>query len=308
MFRENLTTCWLGRSGSESMLLAALWARATGPAVVLVALAASISGCTGVFFQPLRPHIFDPRKAGAVIEDHYFESADGTRLHSWYLPPVTTAETPAKGTILFLHGNAENVSTHIGSVYWLPAHGYGVLLLEYRGYGLSAGEPSFDGLLEDVGAADHYLDTLPGVHRERVVLLGQSLGGALGVLYAASPEGRGRFAAVIVDSGFASSRGIVRDTLAKVLLGRLLKYPLSWLVDGSYNPEDVIERISPTPVLISHSVDDTIIPFSHGERLFARAGSPKDFLQYEGAGHIGALHSEQGRSDLLEYLARTVNR
>lgn len=274
-------------------------------AAALWCLAAA--GCSGLFFHPLKPHVFDPRSTGLEVRDYYFEAADGVRLHSWYLPPRTSG-AEGRGTILFLHGNAQNVSTHIGSVYWLPAEGYGVLLLEYRGYGLSEGSPSFAGLLQDVRAADLFLDTVPGVRRERTVLLGQSLGGSLGVLYAASAEGKGRFAAVIADSAFSTSRGIARDTVSKVLVGRLLKYPLSWLVDGSYNPVDVIERISPTPVLISHSVDDTIIPFSHGEALFVRAGSPKEFLQYEGAGHIGALHSAQGRSDLLEYLARTVNR
>lgn len=271
----------------------------------LLAVAAIVAiGCTDVFFQPLRSHVFDPRDLGVHPQDIWLTAEDGVKLHAWLIPAVSER----KGTILFLHGNAENVSTHIASVYWLPAEGYEVLLLEYRGYGRSGGEPSFAGLLQDVAAADRYLDSVAGVRRDRVVLLGQSLGGALALLYAGRPGTKGRFRAVIADSAFADSRRIIRDSVARLpVLGFLLKYPLSWLIDASYNPEDAVGRISPTPVLILHSMDDPIVPYTHGEALFEHAGSPKELWEYKGAGHIGALRSAEGRKDLLEYLSRTVN-
>ena len=80
------------------------------------------------------------------------------RLHGWFLP----AQIPSRGTILFLHGNAENVSTHIGSVAWLPAEGFNVFLIDYRGYGLSEGVPTLDGLHRDVEAAIAKVFTLEG--------------------------------------------------------------------------------------------------------------------------------------------------
>jgi len=91
---------------------------------------ALVTGCTTLFFQPLGKHIRTPKDIGLDYEDLWFKSADGVLLNAWFLP----AKTVARGTVLFLHGNAENISTHIGAVFWLPERGFNVLLLDYRGY------------------------------------------------------------------------------------------------------------------------------------------------------------------------------
>ena len=101
-------------------------------------LSVGLLGCNGVFFVPYRAHVQTPKQLGLAYEDVYFQAGDGTLLHAWFLP----AESKALGTILFLHGNAENISTHIMSVRWLPARGFNVLLLDYRGYGASGGVAS----------------------------------------------------------------------------------------------------------------------------------------------------------------------
>ena len=79
-------------------------------------LSVALSGCNGMFFFPYRTQVLSPDELGLKYEDLYFPARDGTRLHAWFLP----AESSAQGTILFLHGNAENISTHIMSVRWLP--------------------------------------------------------------------------------------------------------------------------------------------------------------------------------------------
>lgn len=78
--------------------------------------------------QPMRPLVRTPAAADLEWEDVSLRAADGTALFAWFLP--VKAGKP-RGTILFLHGNAENISTHLGSVWWLPARGYQVLLLDY---------------------------------------------------------------------------------------------------------------------------------------------------------------------------------
>ena len=106
-----------------------------------------------MFFQPQTTQYMTPNEIGLAYEDVYFSSTDGTKLHGWFLP----AQGKAKGTVLFLHGNAENISTHILSVYWLPAQQYNVFLLDYRGYGLSEGVPDLKGAQEDINIAMNYL-------------------------------------------------------------------------------------------------------------------------------------------------------
>ena len=117
--------------------------------LLLPALLLLISGCTHLIFQPLKPHLIDPAQHGIVAEEHYFTTKDKVRLHGWLLP----AQGESRGTLLFLHGNAENISTHIRSVWWLPKHGYNVFLFDYRGYGRSEGNPTLDGSLLDLRAA-----------------------------------------------------------------------------------------------------------------------------------------------------------
>ena len=85
--------------------------------LIIVVLSFSLIGCSNVFFFPYHEHVQTPERLGLKYEDVYFNASDGTRLHGWFLPGAGRA----LGTILFLHGNAENVSTHIMSVRWLPA-------------------------------------------------------------------------------------------------------------------------------------------------------------------------------------------
>src|SRR3569832_2042212 len=118
--------------------------------------------------------IFRRRCGGLTAEDVYLTSADGVRLHAWLLPSTV----PSKATILFLHGNAQNISAHIGNVAWLPSQGYNVFLLDYRGYGLSQGAPQLPGLFADIEAAADYIALREDLNRVPFVILGQSLGGA----------------------------------------------------------------------------------------------------------------------------------
>ena len=140
----------------------------------------------------------------------HFKAGDGTRLHGWFLP----AAGRALGTILFLHGNAENVSTHIMSVRWLPARGFNVFLLDYRGYGASAGVPTQAGVQDDVDSALRTLLARPDVDPDRVVVFGQSLGGAIAVLSRGAFRLPQHIRALVVESAFASYRQIAREKLA----------------------------------------------------------------------------------------------
>lgn len=264
----------------------------------LLVLPLLLGGCTNLFFQPMRQHVHSPAALGVTHEEVYFTTEDGVRLHGWFLP----APAPARGTVVFLHGNAENISTHIASVYWLPAQGFNVFLPDYRGYGRSQGAPSLPGVLADVDSGVRYLLGRADVDSARLVVLGQSLGGALAGYYVAHSRYRAHIRAVVIDSAFASYRAITREKLAQFWLTWPLSWPLGFTVDDDYSPVRRIGQISPIPVLVIHGDSDGIVPAAHGRRLYEAAQPPKDFWLVPGARHIESLRLPAYRQRLVEYL------
>jgi len=264
---------------------------------------AVICGCNGVFFQPYHAHVRTPAQLHLAFEDVYFPANDGTALHGWFLP----AAGKAVGTILFLHGNAENISTHIGSVYWLPARGFNVFLLDYRGYGVSQGTPSLPGVQDDVDSALRILLTRQDVPADRIAVFGQSLGGAIAIYYVAHSRYRQQIRALVTESAFASYRQIAREKLAVFWLSWPLQYPLSWTFSDAYNPSAAVAQISPIPLLIIHGDQDPIVPLHHGQRLFELAKEPKQLWVVKGGGHIGAFQHQAYRDQFIAYLTKILS-
>ncbi|MFO8142707.1 MAG: alpha/beta hydrolase, partial [Marinobacter sp.] len=112
-----------------------------------MAITALLTGCSSVFFYPDKVTYITPDRLNLDYQDIYLDTADGETLHGWWLPAMT--EEPAKGTIYYLHGNAQNISAHIFNVAWLPEQGYNVFTIDYRGYGQSTGAPDIEGTLHD---------------------------------------------------------------------------------------------------------------------------------------------------------------
>lgn len=267
------------------------------PGIVLL-LCLSLAGCAGQFFHPMSRHVSLPSDRGLAYEDVRLTAADGTRLHGWFLP----ARAPARGTVLFLHGNAENISTHIASVAWLPARGYHVLLIDYRGFGASAGTPSVEGALQDVDAAMRWLLARRDIDQRRIVVFGQSLGAALAIHFVAHSKHRPHIRALIADSAFSSYRGIVREKLSDFWLTWPLQVPLSWTVSDAHSPVHSVARLAPVPVLFLHGDHDPIIPADHSRRLYREASEPKQLWIVPGGRHIEAPQRPDVREKILETL------
>ena len=266
-------------------------------------LSVSLLSCSGVFFQPYRGHVQTPQRLDLAYEDVHFQAGDGTSLHGWFLP----AQGKALGTILFLHGNAENISTHIMSVLWLPARRFNVFLLDYRGYGASEGKPTFAGAQDDVESALKMLVTRPDVDAGRIVVFGQSLGGAIALHRVAHTAYRKNIRALVVESTFSGYRRIAREKLANFWLTWPLQWPLSWTISDKYNPSEAVARISPIPLLIIHGDQDPIVPAHHGQRLFELAGEPKQLWMVHGGGHIQAFQSQRYRDRFVVYLTEILS-
>lgn len=268
--------------------------------ILITALSLVCQGCvSNMFYQPDRKLYDTPDKHGLKYEEVFFRSRDGTQLGGWFLPAVGEA----KGTVIHFHGNAQNMSAHFGFVDWLPVQGFNLFVFDYRGYGTSAGKASREGVHEDSLAALDYIAARPGIDHDRILVLGQSLGGANAIAAVGSRPHPG-IRAVVIESAFSSYREIVRDKIASIPLLSLLRTPLSFLLLGDrYSPDSVVANIAPTPLLIIHGTADGVVPYSHGTRLFELAREPKQFWTIEGGGHIEAFVSHGGeyRRKLVTY-------
>ena len=268
--------------------------------VLLLALFLTLQGCSTWLFYPVKGLPITPEKAGLAYRDVWLQAADGTRLHAWWLPAKEGVEV--KGTVLHLHGNGGNLAWHLGGSYWLPEQGYQVLLLDYRGYGLSEGEPLLPELYQDIDAAFAWLGQAPEVQGKPLVLLGQSLGGALAVHYLAEhADSRAKLHALVLDGVPASYREVGRYALGNAWLTWPLQIPLSWLVPDGDSAIHAMPQLTGVPMLIYHSLDDEVVPLANGVRLYQAAPPPRAFQPTRG-GHVQTFADPTWREVMLRYL------
>jgi fermentation-respiration switch protein FrsA (DUF1100 family) len=228
----------------------------------------------------------DPPSAG--FQDVEMQTPDGTRIHAWWCPPEDW--TPARGALLYCHGNAGNLSHRgDGVLRWQKEMETAVLIFDYPGYGKSGGRPSEAGCYAAANMAYDWLVEKQQVPAERLLLYGGSLGGGVAVELAQRRPHR----ALILVSTFTS----IPD-MASVRFPRL---PVRWLVRHRFESINGIVRCR-RPVFIAHGTADRVIPFAHGQRLFTAANEPKRFFSLEGYDHNHTPPGEFYR-DFREFLA-----
>ncbi len=192
----------------------------------------------------------------------------------------------AEYTILYSHGNAEDLGLIAPLLGRLHEWGFAVFAYDYRGYGTSRGSPSERSAYEDVEAAYGYLTASLGLSPRRIIAYGRSVGSGPAVDLAA----RKPLAGLVVESGFVTASRV------------LTRIPL--LPFDKFRNLDKLARVS-CPVLVMHGLADEVVPYSHGRTLFGAAPEPKRFLWVEGAGHndfILVAGERQGRA-LREFAA-----
>jgi hypothetical protein len=233
----------------------------------------------------------------AQIEDVELTTADGVRLHGWYCTPrvgraggaLEPIETRA--TLLFLHGNAGNISHRYEFISELVQLPVDVFIIDYRGYGKSEGRPSEEGLYMDARAAWDHLTTARGTPASQVVIFGESLGGAIGVDLATKVQACG----LVVQSSFTS----IAD-----MAGEVLPFVPRFVIRTKMDSLSKIASVS-CPKLFIHSQADEIIPYRLGRRLFDAARPPKQFYEVKGAPHN--LTNEIGGAPYHEALRGFIN-
>ena len=244
-----------------------------------------------MIFFPLRTLGATPTDWGYGYEDVTLEAEDGISLHGWYIP-----REGARRVVLFLHGNAGNISHRRESVEIFHQLGLGVFIFDYRGYGQSEGTPSEAGLYRDAFAAWRYLTGVRGFEAADIVIFGRSLGGAVAARLASEVTAGG----VILESTFSSARDFTNVVFP--LLSRLviLRYDL--------DAARAVGHVT-SPVMVLHSRDDEIMPFELGRTLYAAASDPKRFVELRGDHNMGFIASRPDYERALEdFLAATQMR
>lgn len=216
-----------------------------------------------------------PRQIGLDYQDVTLVAADGVALHGWFVP----SPPPSRGTVLFLHGNAGNISHRLDSLLMFHGLGYSTLIIDYRGYGNSSGKPSEPGTYQDAEAAWRDLTETRNIPAADIVLFGESLGGAVAAQLAA----RHRPGALVIASGFTS----VPDLAA----GLYPFLPVRWLARFDYDTRAYLAGVE-APVFVAHSPDDEIIPYRHGRALYEAAHAPKRFLELSGGHNEGFIFAQ----------------
>ena len=208
-----------------------------------------------IIFQPPRSDYHDTSTTLKI------KSRDGTQISAVYL------ENPgAAYTILYSHGNAEDLATLASALEEIRRMGFSVFAYDYHGYGTSAGKANERNAHEDEDAAYDYLIRVVHTPADRIIALGRSLGGAMAIDLAS----RKPLAGLIIESSFLSALRVVTH------------FPI--FPFDKFRNIDKIKQVH-CPILVIHGRQDEVIPFWHGARLFELANEPKMYLWVEGAGH-----------------------
>jgi uncharacterized protein len=200
---------------------------------------------------------------GLAFEDAQFQAADGTKLHGWYVPH----DSP-RAVILFCHGNAGNVTDRADILWKLHDEvGAAVMIFDYRGYGRSEGSPNEAGILSDARAARAWLATRESISEQDIVMMGESLGGAVAVALAAKDGAKG----LVLISTFTSIPDVAAYHFPFIPVRLLMRTRL-----------DSVGQIAnfKGPLLQMHGEADTIVPIKFGRRLFEAANEPKQLLVF----------------------------
>jgi abhydrolase domain-containing protein 17 len=225
-----------------------------------------------------RPKVSSYRDGKRIFK---LQASDGVRLSALHLP-----NRKAEFTVLYFHGNGEDLGDSLARMERLRALGFGVFAFDYRGYGTSEGSPSEAALYADAELAWRWLTVTAVIPPQRIILYGRSLGGAPAVELAARHPAAG----LVLECAFASAFRVVTQ--------------VSLIPRDRFRNLETIRRTR-CPVLVMHGRRDRTVPFSHGRRLFDAAPGHKRAMWIDEAGHVDIEERSEGgyRTALQEFAA-----
>ena len=279
------TLAYSGYINQQTIIMTDIWK------IIFIAILAYAALSAFVYFKqasiiyypqiPGRELAATPENIGLVFEKVEFYTEDNIKLYGWFIP-----HQQARGTLLFFHGNAGNISHRLDSIEIFHRLNLNVFIIDYRGYGQSEGKTTERGTYRDAEAAWNYLLTTKNIAAGQIIIFGRSLGAAIAAWLASVHQPAG----LIVESGFSSV-----PAMGKRLYPFL---PIRWLAHFNYNTQEYISKVT-CPVLIAHSLDDDIIPFEEGREIFKAATEPKRLFEMRGGHNDGFIISGSAYTDEL---------
>lgn len=237
-------------------------------------------------FFPDRSDLIPVNELPAGVEEVFVPTPDGVQLQCYWLP-----SPHSQWVLVYFHGNAGNIGQRLPELESLSGMGINVLGVSYRGYGKSSGRPSEAGLYEDGRSALNHVTVTLGFQRNRVILLGRSIGGSVAV-----ETGKGSpMGGFILVTPFTDGQSMARRS------------GIGFLARLAGNPFDNLSKIDllRAPLLIVHGTDDAVVPFAMGWELYERAPHPKQFVKLQGCGHndISLEHTAGYRTAVKRFIA-----
>lgn len=252
-------------------------------AYVVIFVAAMVFQRSLMYFPFDNTRAVPEKDSGVQIVD--VTTQDSLTLQSWYVP----AKQDVKNTVVLFHGNAGNFRQRIPKAMPFIQNGYGVLFVEYRGYGGNPGRPSEQGLYQDARAYVEWLLKDHNLAQDELIFYGESLGTGVAVQMATEYD----IKALILDVPF--------NTAVDVAKSKFPIFPfLDALMKDQYRSVDKIDRIN-APVLIGLAGKDRIVPARFGRKLFEAAVEPKQLKEYPPSGHMD-IHIYGFDKDMLAFL------
>jgi hypothetical protein len=227
-----------------------------------------------MIYYPSSDVAWTPGESKLAFEELSLRCSDGVTIHGWFVP----ASNQSRATVLFLHGNAGNISHRVDKILLLVGMNMDVCIVDYHGYGKSGGAPSEQSTYLDAEAAYDWLTQQKKIAPKRIIVWGESLGGGVATYLAAKREVGG----LVLESTYT--------TLPDVGKAAFPFLPTRLLMSTQYDSLSRMTQIR-VPILSIHSPSDEVIPYRLGKTLFDAANEPKMFVELEGDHNGGFMLS-----------------
>lgn len=254
---------------------------------LLIIIFLFLTSCSHLFYQPDAFLYTDKEKIQKYYKEHEIQGSQG-RIIAWsFSHPELKPEQKKPVHIILFHGNAQNVSSHFYSLFWILEKGYDYTIFDYPGYGGSQGKPTRQSTTQS--GIEVYRWVKQKYPDQKIFIFGQSLGGNISIYSASQILPDTQLCAIAVESTFLSYHTVARRLLASNWFTWLLQPIAYTLVSDSYSASQAVTRLQSTPLLVMHGEQDPVVDFENGQDLYEAAQQPKTFVPVPNGQHIDAL-------------------